>query len=90
MSPEQFQQLLLTWFSIHGRKDLPWQRDINPYRVWLSEIMLQQTQVSTVIPYFNRFISRFPRLQDLADAELDEVLGYWSGLGYYALGQKSA
>ena len=81
---EKFQQQLLVWFDQHGRKDLPWQQDITPYRVWLSEIMLQQTQVSSVIPYFNRFMARFPTLASLACAELDEVLKLWSGLGYYA------
>ena len=81
---EKFQQLLLAWFDQHGRKDLPWQQEINPYRVWLSEIMLQQTQVSSVIPYFNKFVARFPTLTSLANAELDEVLKLWSGLGYYA------
>ncbi|MGD0959842.1 MAG: A/G-specific adenine glycosylase [Methylomonas sp.] len=84
MPPEQFQQKLLSWFDKHGRKELPWQQTINPYRVWVSEIMLQQTQAANVIPYFNRFIERFPDLQSLAAAELDEVLPYWSGLGYYA------
>ncbi len=81
---EKFQQLLFEWFDHHGRKDLPWQQDITPYRVWLSEIMLQQTQVSNVIPYFNRFVERFPTLASLASAEVDEVLRLWSGLGYYA------
>ncbi|QWF72434.1 A/G-specific adenine glycosylase [Methylomonas paludis] len=84
MSPAEFQALLLSWFAEHGRKDLPWQQAISPYRVWLSEIMLQQTQVSSVIPYFLRFTERFPNLHSLAAAELDEVLLYWSGLGYYA------
>lgn len=84
MSPEQFQQQLLTWFDEHGRKDLPWQQDITPYRVWLSEVMLQQTQVTSVIAYFNRFITRFPTVQALAAADLDEVLQHWAGLGYYA------
>jgi A/G-specific adenine glycosylase len=84
MPPEQFQQQLLAWFDVHGRKDLPWQQEINPYRVWVSEIMLQQTQVSSVIPYFNRFVARFPTVQSLAEAALDEVLQHWSGLGYYA------
>ncbi len=84
MPPEQFQQQLLAWFDVHGRKDLPWQQDINPYRVWVSEIMLQQTQVASVIGYFQRFMFRFPTVQSLADAELDEVLQYWAGLGYYA------
>ena len=84
MPPAQFQQQLLAWFDLHGRKDLPWQQNINPYRVWVSEIMLQQTQVASVIDYFNRFMARFPTVQSLAGAELDEVLGHWSGLGYYA------
>ena len=84
MSPEQFQRQLLDWFDLNGRKDFPWQQLINPYRVWISEIMLQQTQVNSVIPYFNNFIARFPTIQSLAMAELDEVLQHWSGLGYYA------
>ncbi len=84
MPPEQFQQQLLAWFDIHGRKDLPWQQQINPYRVWLSEVMLQQTQVNSVIAYFNRFVKRFPDLRSLAEADTDEVLQHWSGLGYYA------
>ncbi|MDD4914219.1 MAG: A/G-specific adenine glycosylase [Methylococcales bacterium] len=84
MTAEQFQQQLLAWFEVHGRKNLPWQQGINPYRVWLSEIMLQQTQVGSVIPYFNRFVDRFPDVQTLAAADVDEVLQYWSGLGYYA------
>ncbi|ANE53830.1 MULTISPECIES: A/G-specific adenine glycosylase [Methylomonas] len=84
MSPDQFQRQLLAWFDRHGRKDLPWQRDISPYRVWVSEIMLQQTQVASAIGYFERFMSRFPSVQSLASAELDEVLQYWAGLGYYA------
>ena len=75
---------LLHWFDQHGRKDLPWQRDITPYRVWLSEIMLQQTQVATVIPYFTRFTDAFPNVEALAAAPLDEVLHLWTGLGYYA------
>jgi len=84
MPPEQFQHKLLAWFDVHGRKDLPWQQDINPYRVWVSEIMLQQTQVASVIGYFKRFMQRFPTVQSLAQADLDEVLQHWSGLGYYA------
>ncbi len=79
-----FADRLLAWFDDHGRKDLPWQRDITPYRVWVSEIMLQQTQVQTVIPYFERFMTSFPTVIDLADAPLDNVLHHWSGLGYYA------
>lgn len=79
-----FSTRLLKWFDQHGRKDLPWQNPQTPYRVWVSEIMLQQTQVSTVIPYFLTFIARFPDVQTLAQAEQAEVLNYWSGLGYYA------
>ena len=75
---------LLPWFKQHGRHDLPWQRDVSPYRVWVSEIMLQQTQVKTVIPYFIRFVERFPDVNALAEAPLDKVLHLWTGLGYYA------
>jgi A/G-specific adenine glycosylase len=84
MSPHTFSARLLEWFDRHGRKDLPWQRDTTPYRVWISEIMLQQTQVTTVIPYFERFMQRFPDLATLAGAQVDEVLHLWSGLGYYS------
>ena len=79
-----FAERLLSWFDQHGRKDLPWQQDISPYRVWVSEIMLQQTQVKTVIPYFQRFMETFPTVADLAAATEDEVLHLWTGLGYYA------
>ena len=79
-----FAERLLAWFDVHGRKDLPWQHPKEPYRVWISEIMLQQTQVQTVIPYFERFMARFPGVLALADAAQDEVLQHWSGLGYYA------
>ncbi|MCF6209407.1 MAG: A/G-specific adenine glycosylase [Gammaproteobacteria bacterium] len=79
-----FARHLLDWFSHHGRHDLPWQREITPYRVWVSEIMLQQTQVATVIPYFEHFITSFPDIETLAVADLDTVLLHWSGLGYYA------
>lgn len=75
---------LLPWFKRYGRHDLPWQQDASPYRVWVSEIMLQQTQVQTVIPYFVRFVERFPDARALADAPLDQVLHLWTGLGYYA------
>ncbi|MGH8274117.1 MAG: A/G-specific adenine glycosylase [Gammaproteobacteria bacterium] len=75
---------LLEWARAHGRHGLPWQHPPTPYRVWVSEIMLQQTQVATVIPYFERFMARFPTLAALADAELSDVLALWSGLGYYA------
>jgi len=79
-----FAEDLLDWFQRHGRHDLPWQKDKTAYRVWLSEIMLQQTQVATVIPYFQRFLDRFPSIESLADADIDEVLQRWQGLGYYA------
>ncbi|HYQ93159.1 MAG TPA: A/G-specific adenine glycosylase [Candidatus Competibacteraceae bacterium] len=84
LSPTEFSQQLLHWFADHGRKDLPWQRQPTPYRVWVSEIMLQQTQVTTVIPYYERFLARFPSVNALAEAPLDEVLHLWAGLGYYA------
>jgi A/G-specific adenine glycosylase len=84
MPPEIFQQKILAWFDENGRKDLPWQQQITPYKTWLSEIMLQQTQVATVIPYFNRFIEQFPNINQLAEASVDSVLQLWSGLGYYA------
>lgn len=80
----KFSDSVLTWFDQHGRKDLPWQKNISAYSVWLSEIMLQQTQVKTVIPYFNRFIKKFPEVKKLAETNLDNVLTLWSGLGYYA------
>lgn len=84
-TPESvFSSRLLAWHAEKGRKHLPWQQAITPYKVWLSEIMLQQTQVNTVIPYFQRFIQRFPNLKNLAQAPLDEVLHLWSGLGYYS------
>ena len=75
---------LLEWFEQHGRHDLPWQTDRTAFRVWLSEIMLQQTQVATVIPYYYRFLDSFPSIQSLADADIDAVLQHWQGLGYYA------
>ena len=81
---ELFAERLLAWFDVHGRKTLPWQRDKSPYRIWVSEIMLQQTQVTTVIPYFERFMRAFPSVEALASATLDEVLHQWTGLGYYA------
>lgn len=79
-----FSEILLEWFQKHGRKNLPWQHPKDAYRVWVSEIMLQQTQVKTVIPYFNRFIERFPTVQSLAHAHEDDILALWSGLGYYS------
>jgi A/G-specific adenine glycosylase len=75
---------LVPWFRRHGRHDLPWQRNPTPYRVWVSEVMLQQTQVATVIPYYERFLRRFPAVAALAAAPEDEVLRLWAGLGYYA------
>lgn len=75
---------LIAWHAESGRHALPWQRDRSPYRVWVSEIMLQQTQVATVIPYYERFMARFPKISMLAAAPLDEVLHLWTGLGYYA------
>lgn len=82
-SPAPFATRLLHWFDRHGRKDLPWQHPRDAYRVWLSEVMLQQTQVSTVIGYFERFVQALPTLRDLAAADEDTVLALWSGLGYY-------
>jgi len=81
---KQFSDRLLAWFDKHGRHDLPWQKEQTPYRVWVSEIMLQQTQVATVIPYFERFMKSFPDVEKLANADLDKVLHHWTGLGYYA------
>ena len=81
---EAFATRLLRWYDAHGRKDLPWQRPRTPYRVWLSEVMLQQTQVTTVVPYFLRFVEKFASLRQLAEADLDDVLALWSGLGYYS------
>ncbi len=83
----RFATRLLAWWDVHGRKDLPWQSDRTAYRVWVSEIMLQQTQVATVIGYFQRFMARFPDVAALAAAAQDEVLHHWAGLGYYARGR---
>ena len=84
LDPAQFSERLLRWFAAHGRHTLPWQENPIPYRVWVSEVMLQQTQVATVIPYYERFMARFPQVSSLATAPLDEVLHLWTGLGYYA------
>lgn len=84
MQASQFSAQVLDWYDKFGRKTLPWQIEKTPYKVWLSEVMLQQTQVATVIPYFERFMARFPTVTDLARAPLDEVLHLWTGLGYYA------
>ncbi|MDH5856321.1 A/G-specific adenine glycosylase [Lampropedia aestuarii] len=79
-----FSDALVAWQRSHGRQGLPWQNTQDPYRVWLSEIMLQQTQVQTVLGYYQRFLNAFPTVQDLAAASVDEVMPYWSGLGYYS------
>jgi A/G-specific adenine glycosylase len=84
---EPFASRLLGWWARHGRHDLPWQHPRTPYRVWVSEIMLQQTRAETVIGYFQRFMARFPDVRTLAAADLDDVLALWSGLGYYARGR---
>ncbi len=81
---DHFAKNLIAWFDVHGRSNLPWQHPRTPYRVWLSEVMLQQTQVRTVIPYFERFVNALPTLADLAAAAQDRVLALWSGLGYYS------
>ena len=82
--PEGFARRMVDWQRLHGRQSLPWQNTQDPYRVWLSEIMLQQTQVSTVLDYFPRFLLRFPDVAALAAAPQDDVLALWSGLGYYS------
>ncbi len=84
MQPAELAERLLPWFEVHGRRNLPWQQNPTPYRVWISEVMLQQTQVEAVKPYFERFMERFPNVAALAAAPLDEVLRLWAGLGYYA------
>ncbi|VAX76306.1 Adenine DNA glycosylase [Serratia symbiotica] len=84
MQAQQFASVVLSWYRCYGRKTLPWQINKNAYSVWISEVMLQQTQVATVIPYFQRFIRRFPNVHTLAGATLNEVLHLWTGLGYYA------
>ncbi|MBT5030800.1 MAG: A/G-specific adenine glycosylase [Proteobacteria bacterium] len=81
---QNFAKRLLIWFATDGRKGLPWQRNSDPYPIWVSEIMLQQTQVVTVIPYFERFLTQFPSISALAQAPIDDVLHIWTGLGYYA------
>ncbi|HEX7481163.1 MAG TPA: A/G-specific adenine glycosylase [Polyangiales bacterium] len=83
-APSPFPSRVVAWQRLHGRHDLPWQATRDAYRIWISEIMLQQTQVATVIPYFERFLARFPDVAALAAAPEDEVLALWSGLGYYA------
>src|SRR5690606_34475696 len=80
---EEFQEALLYWFE-RNMRDLPWRKDKDPYKIWVSEIMLQQTKVDTVIPYFQRFTAKYPTLESLAAAPLDDVLKEWEGLGYYS------
>lgn len=84
LNSDDFQQRLIAWQKQHGRHDLPWQQDPSPYRVLVSEIMLQQTQVKTVIPYFERWMQSFPNVQILAAATEDQVMSHWQGLGYYS------
>jgi A/G-specific adenine glycosylase len=79
----RFRSAVLKWYDQHGRK-LPWRASADPYRIWLSEVMLQQTTVAAVVPYFERFTARFPNVQLLAEADVDEVLRLWEGLGYYS------
>lgn len=83
-SAKTFSKQVVDWYHKQGRKHLPWQQKKNPYRVWISEVMLQQTQVATVIPYYQRFMESFPSITDLANASEDTVLHHWTGLGYYA------
>src|SRR3954454_5820348 len=83
----QFAARLTAWQHHSGRRNLPWQGTTDPYRIWLSEVMLQQTQVSTVIPYYRRFLEKYPTVRSLAAASEEEVLELWSGLGYYARGR---
>ncbi len=84
MKPGNFSSSLLRWHDAHGRHDLPWQSNMTAYRIWVSEIMLQQTQVATVIPYYQRFMQQFADIESLAKADIDLVLHLWTGLGYYA------
>ena len=83
----EFARKIVAWQKRHGRHGLPWQGTRDPYRIWLSEVMLQQTQVGAVIPYYERFLARFPDVEALARAPEDEVLRLWAGLGYYARGR---
>jgi len=80
---KSFSQEIYTWYSLFGRNNLPWRKNISPYRVWISEIMLQQTQVKTVIPFFNKFIKKYPTLKSIASASEDDILALWTGLGFY-------
>ena len=80
----EFSQRIINWQHQFGRKTLPWQINKSLYKTWISEIMLQQTQVATVIPYFNQFMCSYPTIDSLANTQLDEILHHWTGLGYYA------
>ena len=82
-SMNSFSNRIINWYKNNGRHDLPWRKNISPYSIWISEIMLQQTQVKTVIPYFNKFIEKYPKLEALLNASEDEILAQWSGLGFY-------
>ena len=82
-SMSSFSNRIVKWYKNNGRHDLPWRKNISPYSIWISEIMLQQTQVKTVIPYFNKFIEKYPNLEALIQASEDEILAQWSGLGFY-------
>ncbi|TQV72375.1 A/G-specific adenine glycosylase [Aliikangiella marina] len=84
ITPKQFAERMLKFYDLHGRKDLPWQQNPTAYRVWVSEVMLQQTQVKTVIPYYEKFMASFPNVASLAAAATDDVLHHWQGLGYYS------
>ncbi|HPT55584.1 MAG TPA: A/G-specific adenine glycosylase, partial [Casimicrobium sp.] len=84
MTPKSFSSRIVTWQRTHGRHDLPWQNTRDAYRIWLSEIMLQQTQVTTVLSYYARFLEKFPTVAALAAAPEDDVLALWAGLGYYS------
>src|SRR5699024_9686724 len=84
IADNRFADAVLAWYDQHGRRDLPWQHPRTPYRVWISEIMLQQTQVATVVGYFERFMATFPDVHAVAAAQVDQVLHLWTGLGYYA------
>ncbi|MCP4708877.1 MAG: A/G-specific adenine glycosylase, partial [Planctomycetes bacterium] len=84
MSPDLFARKMLDFYQARGRKDLPWQQNATAYRVWVSEVMLQQTQVKTVIPYYEKFMASFETVEALAEADIDEVLHHWQGLGYYS------
>ena len=76
----QFSRTLISWHKNNGRHDLPWQKEISPYKVWISEVMLQQTQVKTVLPYFKKFLEKYPNIKALSNAKLDDILILWTGL----------